>query len=75
MEQIKVQQKSLQAALERSQIAEAQYSIGFISFDNWIIIENDLVSAKKSYLTARANALRAEAQWVQAKGETIEYAQ
>jgi TolC family type I secretion outer membrane protein len=70
-----VQRKALDAAEERSKIAEAQYSTGFITFDNWIIIENDLVSAKKAYLNAQANALLAEANWIQAKGETLEYAQ
>ncbi len=72
---VQVKQKSLEAAQERSKIAEAQYSTGFISFDNWIIIENDLVSAKKAYLQAQANALFAEANWIYAKGETLEYAQ
>ena len=75
IETVGVQSKSLEAAQERSKIAEAQYSTGFINFDNWIIIENDLVSAKKAYLQAQANALLAEANWVQAKGETLEYAQ
>ncbi len=75
IETVEVQSKSLEAAQERSKIAEAQYSIGFINFDNWIIIENDLVSAKKAYLQAQANGLLAEANWVQAKGETLEYAQ
>ncbi|MFA5411343.1 MAG: TolC family protein [Candidatus Omnitrophota bacterium] len=70
-----VQRKVLNAAEERSKIAEAQYSVGFITFDNWIIIENDLVSAKKAFLSAQANALLAEANWIQAKGETLEYAQ
>jgi len=75
METVEVQRKALNAAEERSKIAEAQYSTGFIIFDNWIIIENDLVSAKKAYLNAQANALLAEANWVSAKGETLEYAQ
>jgi len=75
LETVDVQLKSLNAAEERSKIAEAQYSTGFISFDNWIIIENDLVSAKKAYLNSQANALLAEANWIQAKGETLEYAQ
>jgi TolC family type I secretion outer membrane protein len=75
IETVIVQQKTLQASEERSKISEAQYSIGFIAFDNWIIIENDLVSAKKSYLQAQANALLSEANWIQAKGETLEYAQ
>ena len=65
--------KSLQAAEERAKIAQTQYSTGFISFDNWIIIENDLVNAKKTYLESQASALSAEAKWVQAKGETLEY--
>ena len=75
VERVKVQQKVLEAAQERSKIAEAQYSVGFISYDNWAIIEDNHVQAKKSYLDAQANALLAEAAWVQAKGETLEYVQ
>ncbi|MFH1458188.1 MAG: TolC family protein [Candidatus Omnitrophota bacterium] len=74
IETVQVQRKTLDATEERAKIAEAQYSTGFINFDNWIIIENDLVSAKKAYLATQANALFAEANWVQAKGETLEYA-
>lgn len=75
LETVEVQKESLAAAEERSKIAEAQYSIGFIAFDNWIIIENDLVKSKRDFLNAQASALAAEANWIQAKGETIEYAQ
>jgi len=71
---VDVQKKVLAAAQERSNIAEAQYGVGFISYDNWSIIEDNLVQYKKAYLTAQANALLAEAQWIQAKGETLEYA-
>lgn len=72
---VEVQSKALEASEERAKIAEAQYSVGFITFDNWIIIENDLVGTKKSYLDAQAGALFAEADWIKAKGETLEYAQ
>ena len=75
IETVEVRRKSLEAAKERSKIAEAQYAAGFISFDDWIIIENTLVAAKKSYLDAQADALLFEAGWIQAKGETLEYAQ
>jgi outer membrane protein TolC len=75
IETVEVQRKTLNASQERAKIAEAQYSTGFITFDNWIIIENDLVSAKKAFLNAEVNALLAEANWIQAKGETLEYAQ
>ncbi len=74
-EALDVQQKFLDAAQMRARIAEAQYSTGFISYDNWTIIEDDLVRNKKTFLDTRANALLAEANWIQAKGETLEYAQ
>jgi len=73
IENVKVQKEVLIATEERSKIAEAQYSIGFITFDNWTIIEDNLVSAKNTYLSAQADALLAEANWIQAKGETLEY--
>jgi outer membrane protein TolC len=73
IETVDVQRKSLEAAVQRSEIAEAQYSTGFISFDNWTIIEDNLVTAKKSFLNAQANMLLAHATWIQAKGETLEY--
>jgi outer membrane protein TolC len=72
LENVEVQKKQLAANQERSNIAQAQYSTGFITFDNWIIIEDNLVNAKNTYLDAQANALLAEASWVQAKGEVLE---
>jgi len=73
LENVVVQDKALIATQERSKIAQAQYSIGFVTFDNWTIIEDNLVKAKKTYLDAQAAALLAEAKWIQAKGEVIEY--
>jgi len=75
VEAVQVAYKSLVANQERSKIAEVQYSTGFLTFDNWIIIEDNLVTSKRAYLEAEANALLAEATWVQAKGDTLEYAQ
>jgi len=74
IENVDVRAKALAASEERSKIADAQYSIGFVTFDNWIIIENNLVSAKLAYLDAQASALLAEANWIKAKGETLEHA-
>lgn len=67
-----VQKKFLDAAYERAKIAEAQYSTGLLSFDNWIIIEDDLIRTKKTYLNAQADALIAEAEWLGAQGKTLE---
>ena len=73
LENVSVQQIALLAAEERSRVAQAQYSIGTITYDNWSIIEDNLVSAKRGYLNAQAVALLAEAEWARAKGETLEY--
>ncbi len=70
---VRVQEKFLEAARERSRIARAQYGTGLISFDNWTIIEDELVRTEKSFLEARTNALLAEAFWVKAKGGTLEH--
>ena len=72
---VSVKNKFLEAAQERAKIAGAQYSQGQITFDDWIIIEDNLVSAKKGYLDAQADLLIAEANWIQAKGGTLEYVQ
>jgi outer membrane protein TolC len=68
-----VQRKFLMATEERAKISKAEYAIGLLIYDNWIIIENNLVSAKKNYLNAELAALIAEANWIQAKGGTLDY--
>lgn len=73
VDNVGVQKKFLEATRERARISEAEYSIGLLIYDNWIIIENNLVSAKKSYVTAQRDALVAEASWIQAKGGTLDY--
>ncbi len=67
-----VQNKQLLAATDRSKIANAQYSNGLVTFNDWVIIENNLVNAKKNYLNAEADMLLAEAQWIQSKGGALE---
>jgi outer membrane protein TolC len=64
-------QEQLQAADERSTIAAEQYANGLISFDNWIIIEDALINAQQQELSARIDALLQEANWLNAKGETL----
>ena len=75
VENVDVQRKFLQATEERAKIARAEYAIGLMLYDNWIIIENNLVSAQKSFVNAQAAASVAEATWIQAKGGTLDYDQ
>jgi outer membrane protein TolC len=70
---VSVQKKFQDAAEERAMIASAQYESGLTSFDDWVIIENSLVIARKTHLRARADMLLAEANWIQAIGGTLEY--
>jgi outer membrane protein TolC len=72
VESIAVQRKFLDAAEERSKIAEVEYANGLLSFDDWTIIEDQYVSALKAYLNAQASALTAEATWLEATGKTLE---
>jgi len=65
---VDVQNKFLDAAKERAKIASAQYESGLTSFDDWVIIEDNLVNARKAYLNAQADMLTAEAYWIQAIG-------
>lgn len=68
-----VKRKFLEAAEERAKITGAQYATGLVSFDDWVIIEDNLVNAKKNYLNAQANLLLTEAFWIQAIGGTLDY--
>ena len=69
---VEVEQKVLEANQTRSKIAEAEYSTGLVNFNDWTIIEDNLVNTEKAYLNAQANAVLAEAGWLQAKGETLD---
>ena len=70
-DQIGVRKKFLEATKERAEIAEVQYSNGLINFDNFTIIEDDLVNAKKALLNAQINYLNAENSWLNAKGAAL----
>lgn len=67
-----IQEKFLSAAYERAKIADMQYSNGLITFDNWTIIQDNLVFKKKSYLDSQINLLLAEAAWIQIIGGTLD---
>lgn len=70
-----VQAKFLTAAEERARIAQAEYTTGLIGFDNWTIIEDDLVAAKQAALNTQAKSQNAKAAWVQAQGGGLDVAE
>jgi outer membrane protein TolC len=72
IDNLEVSRKFIEAAKERAKIAEAQYSNGLLTFDSWIIIEDDYDTAENNFLNAQAGASTAEANWIYAKGGTLE---
>lgn len=68
-ERQRVQAAFVEAATLRSEIARSQYTSGLLTYENWDIIENDLITAERSALQSRRDAVVAEARWRQAKGE------
>ena len=68
IEQRDVQADFLHAAEVRAEIARSQYSNGLISFQDWDLIENDLINYEKAMLGSLRNAVVAEASWEKALG-------
>lgn len=65
---VAVQGRYVEAAELRAEIARQQYEDGLLGFENWVVIEDELISRKKQLLDARHNAMAAEAAWWQATG-------
>lgn len=67
-EQVQVQAQYLEAAELRADIARTQYTGGLLSFEDWDLIENDLIEREKALLTCRRDAVLAQAAWERAQG-------
>lgn len=63
IENVAVRRAFLDAAALRAEIAQAQYTSGLLSFDDWDIIENDLIAQQKSALASMRDAVVSEARW------------
>lgn len=71
VERLKTDQSFLEAATVRADIARAQYNNGLLSFQDWDIIENDLINRQKALLQSRRDRIIAEAAWKQAQGKGV----
>ncbi|MBN8223104.1 MAG: TolC family protein [Spirochaetes bacterium] len=69
VENAKVSESLLSASMVRAQIARVKYMSGLLSFDQWDIIENELISRQKDVLQTRYDLEIAQAVWEQALGE------
>lgn len=70
-EKLKVDKDFLDAATVRADIARNRYRNGLLSFDNWDIIENDLINKQQVYIMSERSLYLAEAAWKQAAGRGV----
>ncbi len=68
IEKVKVDEKFKQAAQMRSEIAKKKYNNGLMSFDDWDVVENDLIQREKNSLTSSRDRVVGSANWDQAQG-------
>lgn len=71
LEDFKVSEAFFKAAQSRAEIARSKYNNGLMTFDEWDIIENDLINKSKAYLQAKRERILAEAAWEQAQGTGV----
>lgn len=69
VENIQVQKQILEASETRAEIARSQYADGLLSYQDWDLIENDLINSQKNLLSSLNNAVITEATWEQAQGK------
>ena len=71
VEKLNVDKAFLDAGIVRAEIATSKYENGLMSFEDWDIIENDLITKQKNVLQSDRNRVAAEAGWEQAQGKGV----
>lgn len=68
---LKVDTSFREAAKLRADIARNKYNNGLLIFDDWDVVETDLINRQKSYLQSKLNRVIAEAAWEQSQGKGV----
>ena len=71
VQSVKVSNAFLEALKVRAEISRSKYNNGLTTFDDWDIIENDLINRQKDNTLKIRNRLIAEASWEQAQGTGV----
>jgi outer membrane protein len=71
LQKLKVDQAYLEAADLREKISRQKYNNGLSSFDDWDLIESDLIRRQKSILQSEKDRVVTEAAWEQAQGKGV----
>jgi outer membrane protein len=67
----KADQSFREAATLRAEIARKRYNNGLMTFEDWDLIENDLINRQRTYLQSKRDRVIAEAAWEQAQGKGV----
>ena len=71
VENYKVSQAFVEAQNVRAEIGRSKYNNGLSTFDDWDIIENDLISRQKNLIEKRRDRVNAEASWERSQGRGV----
>jgi outer membrane protein TolC len=71
LQKLKVDESFRKAASKRAEIARAKYQNGLMSFEDWDLIESDLISRERAVLQSQRDVSRAQAAWQQAQGQGV----
>lgn len=71
VENVKVCQAYLDADDVRVEIARADYRNGLMTFQDWDLVETDLITREKNLLQAEQTRVTSEAAWEQALGQGV----
>lgn len=72
LESLEVEKKFVEASTERAEIARLQYQDGLISFEDWDIIEQELVTSRESLLNTERDAILAAATFIRSQGYSFD---
>ncbi len=71
IEKLEVDESFRLAAIKRAEIARGKYNNGLMSFEDWDVIENELIVRERAVLESQRNRTRAEATWLQVRGKSV----
>lgn len=69
VQKVIVDQSFIEAATVREKVARQKYNNGLQTFEDWDIIENDLIARQKAMLQTQRDRTLAESAWEQAQGK------
>lgn len=70
-EKLNVDLLFVDAGVARERIAKEKYNNGLLTFDEWDIIENDLIGRQKALVQTEKERIIAEALWEQVQGKGV----